>query len=83
MGILHSTLGKSVRVVCEEARVAAQDADLLRENERLRNENRILRDLSRIRKPSGRLVSRRMWDVLKKAAMVSAAHRGPERHWSE
>ena len=83
LGIGHSTLGKWVRVFSEEAKVPAPDADLLRENERLRKENRILRDLSRIRKQSGRLFSRRMWEVPKKAAMVFAAHGGPERHWSE
>ena len=83
LGIGHSTLGKWVRVFSEEAKVPAPDADLLRENERLRKENRILRDLSRIGKQSGRLFSRRMWEVLKQAAMVFAAHGGPERHWSE
>ena len=69
LGIGHSTFGKWVRVFSEEARGPAPDADLLRENDRLRKENRILRDLSRIRKQSGGLFSRRMWEVLKKAAI--------------
>ena len=73
LGIGHSTLGKWVRVFSEEAKVPAQDAELLRENERLRKENRILRDMSRIRKQSGGLFSRRMWEVLRKAAMFFAA----------
>ena len=53
LGIGHSTLGKWVRAVSEEAKVPAQDAELLYENELLRKENRILRDLSQIRKQSG------------------------------
>ena len=75
LGIGHSTLGKWVRVFSEEAKVPAQDAELLRENERLRKENRILRDMSRIRKQSGGLFSRRMWEVLKEAAMLFAAQK--------
>ena len=75
LGIGHSALGKWVRVFSEEAKVPAQDAELLQENERLRKENRILRDLSRIRKQSGRLFSRRMWEVSKKAAMFFAAQK--------
>jgi transposase len=43
LGIGHSTLGKWVRAVSEEAKVPAQGTELLRENERLRKENRILR----------------------------------------
>ena len=43
LGIGHSTLGKWVRAIAEEAKVPAPDAELLRENGRLRKENRILR----------------------------------------
>ena len=75
LGIGLSTLGKWARAVSDAAKVPEQDAELLRENERLRKENRILRDLSRIRKQSGRLFSRRMWEVLKKAAMFFAAQK--------
>ena len=56
----HSTLGKWVRAVSEEAKVPAQDAKLLRENERLRKENRILKEER---------------EVLKKAAMFFAAQK--------
>lgn len=49
-----------------------RDADLLRENERLRKENRILRDLRRIRQQSLGLLSRRKWEVLKKAVQFFA-----------
>jgi len=44
LGVGHSTLGKWVRAVSEEAKVPAQDVELLRGNERLRKENRILRE---------------------------------------
>ncbi len=75
LGIGLSTLGKWVRAIPEEAKVPAQDAELLPENERLRKENRILRDLSRIRKQSSGLFSRRMWQVLKRAAIFFAAQK--------
>ncbi len=42
LGVGHSTLGKWVRAISEEAKVPAQDAELLREKERLRKENRML-----------------------------------------
>lgn len=75
LGIGLSTLGKWIRAISDEAKVPERDADLLRENERLRKENRILRDLSRNRKQSGGLFSRRMWEVLKKAAQFFAAQK--------
>ena len=75
LGVGLSTLGKWVREISGEAVAAGPDPDLLRENERLRRENRILRDLSRIRKQSGGLFSRRMWEVLKKAAIFFAGQK--------
>ena len=75
LGVGLSTLGKWIRAISDEAKVPDRDSDLLRENERLRKENRILRDLSRIRKQSGGLFSRRMWEVLKKAAQFFAAQK--------
>ena len=75
LGVGLSTLGKWIRAISDEAKVPERDADLLRENEWLRKENRILRDLSRIRKQSGGLFSRRMWEVLKKAAQFFAAQK--------
>ena len=41
----------------------------------LERENRILKDLSRARKQSGRLFSRRMWELLKKATQFFAAQK--------
>ena len=75
LGIGLSTLGKWIRAISDEAKMPERDADLLRENERLRKENRILKDLSRIRKQPGGLFSRRMWEVLKKAAQFFAAQK--------
>jgi len=75
LGVGLSTLGKWIRAISDEAKMPERDSDLLRENERLRKENRILRDLSRIRKQSGGLFSRRMWEVLKKAAQFFAAQK--------
>ena len=75
LGVGLSTLGKWIRAISDEAKMPERDSDLLRENEWLRKENRILRDLSRIRKQSGGLFSRRMWEVLKKAAQFFAAQK--------
>ena len=75
LGVGLSTLGKWIRSISDEAKAPERDGDLLRENERLSKENRILRDLSRIRKQCGGLLSRRKWEVLKKAAQFFAAQK--------
>ncbi len=61
-----STLSKRMKMVSDQSGPSGPDQTLLRENERLWRENRSLKDLSRIRKQSGRLFSRRMWDLLEK-----------------
>ena len=75
LGVGLSTLNKWVKMVSDEAGPPDPDQSLLRENERLRRENRILKDLSRARKQSGRLFSRRMWELLKKATQFFAAQK--------
>jgi len=60
LGVGHSTLGKWIRTISDEARMPERDADLLRGNERLRKENRILREER---------------EVLKKAAQFFAAQK--------
>ena len=75
LGIGFSTLSKWVKAVSDEAEPPNSDQNLLRENERLRRENSILKDLSRARKQSGRLFSRRMWELLKKATQFFAAQK--------
>ena len=75
LGVGLSTLNKWVKIVSDEAGPPDPDQSLLRENERLRRENRILKDLSRARKQSGRLFSRRMWELLKKATQFFAAQK--------
>ena len=64
-----------MKMVADEAGPPDPDQNLMRENERLRRENRILKDLSRARKQSGRLFSRRMWELLKKATQFFAAQK--------
>jgi len=83
LGVGMSTLNKSITAHRDTDVVSVEDRELARENERLRRENRILKDLSRTRKQSGRLFSRRMWDILKKATVFFASYGGQERHWSE
>ena len=75
LGVGLSTLGKWIRAISAEAKMPERDTDLLRENERLRKENRILRDLSRKQETVRGAVSRRKWEVLKKAAQFFAAQK--------
>ena len=82
-GVGMSTLNKWITAHRDTDVVSVEDRELARENERLRRGNRILKDLSRTRKQSGRLFSRRMWDILKKATVFFASYGGQERHWSE
>ncbi len=63
-GVGFSTMSKWVKMVSDEAGPPDPDPNLLREN-------RSLKDLSRIRKQSGRLFSRRMWDLPKKGEAIS------------
>ena len=65
LGIECPTLNRWVKAVSDEAGSPDPDQNPLRENERLRRENRILKDLSRTGKQSGRLFSRRMWELPK------------------
>lgn len=83
LGVGMSTLNKWITAHRDTDVVSVEDRELARENERLRRGNRILKDLSRTRKQSGRLFSRRMWDILKKATVFFASYGGQERHWSE
>ena len=75
LGVGMSTLNKWVTAHRDTDVVSTEDRELARENERLRREIRILKDLSRIRKQSGGLFSRRMWDILKKAAQFFASQK--------
>ena len=75
LGVGMSTLNKWITAHRDTDVVSAEDLELARENDRLRRENRILKDLSRTRKQSGRLFSRRMWDILKKATVFFASQK--------
>ena len=70
LGVGMSTLNKWITAHRDTDVVSVADRELACENERLRRENRILKDLSWTRKQSGRLFSRRMWDILKKATVL-------------